>query len=121
VAELRAALDPEFKQELEARPLFMLHSFENYKLRDWMVEAWALDKNSRLAQYFESKGIAKAGSIASAVLSRWEEREQGIHTTEEEFFEELLMLEASMEEYLKLPPKADGSPPDPPPFPDDDF
>jgi hypothetical protein len=56
--------------------------------------------------------------MASAVLSRWEESEQGLDISEKEFFEEQVELEASLESYLKLPPKPDGSSPDPPPFPE---
>jgi hypothetical protein len=118
VSELKAALAPGFKKELKSRPLFMLHSFEGYELKDWMIKAWALDNNSRLAQYFKAKGITKARSMASAVLSRWEESEQGLDISEKEFFEEQVELEASLESYLKLPPKPDGSSPDPPPFPE---
>jgi hypothetical protein len=116
--ELRSALDPDFKEDLESRPLFAFHSFESVDLVEWMIEAWGLEEDSRLAKYFQKKGITKASSMAFIVIYRWEEREQGIYTSEEAFLKEQVEREESLEDYLNLPPKADGSPPDPPPFRD---
>ena len=118
VRELSGALDTDFKEDLQSRPLFMLHSFETYELEDWMIESWALEEGSKLAQYFEAKGFKKTRSMASAVLNRWVERQQGIYTAEDQFLKDELALEASMDEFLKLPPNPDGSPPEPPPFRD---
>jgi len=116
VRELNSALSTDFKADIRSRSFVFLHSDEKYELLDWMVDAWALDKKSKLAEYFEAHELVKPYAMARAVLAAWEKRQRNEILDVESYLKERVELEKSLEEYAKQPPGPDGLPPPPPDF-----